>query len=166
MVVAQATQRSSLGGVHNTQRGKGRTGSNRGRHFHNGQAAGKVSRGLGLIHDAAAADTHDDLTAASQSLQGVLLRALVSVLIGVDGELKCHIGISQALFHLAFGGSPGTGACNDQGLFAKACHFVAHKVQSACFLQVTASTELVGVIQFDICQTSCFCHSFYAPYSM
>lgn len=36
----------------------------------------------------------------------------------------------------------------------------------ACFLQVTASAELIGVIQFDIGQTSCFCHSFYTPYSM
>ena len=65
-----------------------------------------------------------------------------------------------------FGGCPSAGAGNDQGLFAQTCHLTAQQVQGPCFLQVTASAELVSVIQFDIGQTSCFCHSFYTPYSM
>jgi len=125
-----------------------------------------VCRSLGLIHDAAAADAHDDLAAGGQGLQGVLLGALIGVLIRVQGEFKLHTGILQALFCLAFGGCPGAGAGNDQGLFAQTCHLAAQQVQGACFLQVTASAELVSVIQFDIGQTSCFCHSFYTPYSM
>jgi hypothetical protein len=96
----------------------------------------------------------------------VLLGALVGVLIRVQGEFKLHTGILQALFCLAFGGCPSAGAGNDQGLFAQTCHLTAQQVQGPCFLQVTASAELVSVIQFDIGQTSCFCHSFYTPYSM
>ena len=96
----------------------------------------------------------------------MLLGALVGVLIRVQGEFKLHTGILQALFCLAFGGCPGAGTGNDQGLFAQTCHLAAQQVQGPCFLQVTASAELIGVIQFDIGQTSCFCHSFYTPYSM
>ena len=166
VVIAQAAQGGTLGGVHDAQRGKCRAGGNGGRHLHDGQVACKVCSGLGLIHDAAAADTHDDLAASGQGLQGVLLGALVGVLIRVQGEFKLHTGILQALFCLAFGGCPGAGAGNDQGLFAQTCHLAAQQVQGACFLQVTASAELVSVIQFDIGQTSCFCHSFYTPYSM
>ena len=166
VVIAQAAQGGTLGSVHDAQRGKCRAGGNGGRHLHDGQVACKVCRSLGLIHDAAAADAHYDLAAGGQGLQGVLLGALVGVLIRVQGEFKLHTGILQALFCLAFGGCPGAGAGNDQGLFAQTCHLAAQQVQGACFLQVTASAELIGVIQFDIGQTSCFCHSFYTPYSM
>ena len=117
-----------------------------------------MCRSLCLIHDPATAYAHNHTAAGGERLQGVFLGAFVGILTGVDGQLVGYSRFLQALCGFALGGVPGTGACDDQSLFAETGNLAAQQGQCAGFLNIAACAEFVSGVQLDISQTSCFCH--------